>query len=199
MSPRRTWVHSTTALTVTTSSKMLSYTYTTVHFQPTHHKPTGGISWKTRKTDSHFLFPSITRSPQRSEEGRTLPLSSRVRLQWPQHALKRFTKHYKLPAAFVVEASADGGSFSCLWASCMTKRGSSICSVTGMFTVQNMQQSASHIKGNIQYLPITAYFNHTSLWVLLLSKFLKLIKRDPYQPLKANHVLSRKQKLILLL
>lgn len=50
-------------------------------------------------------------SPQRSKECRTLPLSFSVQLRLPQHALKRFTKHYKLPAAFVVQASADGKSF----------------------------------------------------------------------------------------
>lgn len=48
-----------------------------------------------------------------------------------------------------------------------------------MFTVQSMQQSAPHIKGSIRYLQITAHFNHTSLWVLPLSTFLKLIKKGP--------------------
>lgn len=91
------------------------------------------------------------------------------------------------------------GDLFCLQASCVTQRGSSICSAAGRSTVLNMQQSAPRIKGSIRYLRIVACFNHTSFPLLLLSKFLKLIKRDPYRALKANHMLSRKQKLILLL
>lgn len=64
-----------------------------------------------------------------SEAIRTPRLSFSVLLHWAQHAQKRSTEHYKLPAAFVVQASADWRSFSRLWASFMTKKSSSICSV----------------------------------------------------------------------
>lgn len=76
--------------------------------------------------------------------------------------------NYQLPLLY--RPVLMGDFFSWLWASGMTKRGNGICSVTATVTVQNTQQSASHIKGNIQYLQITADFNHASLRVLLLSK-----------------------------
>lgn len=153
---------------------------------------------KTWKINSHSLCAPATEGILKTVIKRTAGIHCWA-LVCSFSALKRFTQHYKLPAAFVAQASADEWSFLLFGPAKWQRGGISICSVTAIFNVQNKKQSASHIKGSRRYLQITACFNQTSLWVLLLSTFLKLIKRQPYQALKANHVLSGKQKLILLL
>ena len=137
--------------------------------------------WCSSLTDFDFLGPSQPHRKTRKKNPESQKYPQRViesyrdlkkaglyhpavcaQPQWPQHALKSLTKHYNLLAAFVVQVSADGGSFSCLLVS-------TISCVTRMVTVQNTRQSAPRIKGSIQYLRIEAraliirYFKFSSI------------------------------------